>query len=66
MESRNLEVPTATLSGTPIMRLSTGTLAQPAPRPNMPAMTPMMMNMSRPGRVRWVFQAYSLPEEASK
>ena len=61
MESRNLLVATDILSGAPIMRFSTGTFAYPAPRPNMPAMTPMMMNSARPPGVLWMCHSTSLP-----
>ncbi len=65
MERRNLLVATETLSGAPITRLSTGTLAHPAPRPNMPAITPMATNSTRPWAVRWIFQLTSWPVEGS-
>lgn len=47
-----LEVPAETLSGAPITRLRTGTFAQPAPRPNMPASMPISVDRTRPTGVR--------------
>jgi hypothetical protein len=65
MDSRNLLVATLIFKGAPMSRFSTGTLAQPAPKPNMPAITPIATNMTRPCQVRWIFQSMIWPVVAS-
>src|SRR5882672_8260909 len=52
-------VPADSLSGTPITRFSTGTLAQPAPSPKTPASTPIPVNSSSPRGVRCACQPMS-------
>ena len=65
MERRNLLVATLIFSGAPMSRLSTGTLAHPAPRPNMPAMTPIKTNRPSPKGVLCTFQSIISPVLAS-
>ena len=55
-DSTSPDVPAETFNGAPINRLSAGTLAHPAPMPNMPASTPMPRNKIRPPGVRCTCQ----------
>ena len=57
--------PTATLSGAAISRLSAGTLAKPAPRPNTPPRKPIAPKAAKPPRVRCVFQSMRVPAAGS-
>ena len=53
------------LMGTPMTRLYAGTLAHPAPNPNIPASTPMTANITMPIGVRWVRHRTVSPVDAS-
>ena len=63
--SRKRLVPAATLMGTPIRRLSVGTLAQPAPMPNTPPTSPTRTNSRNPCHVRWIVHEISRPSVGS-
>src|SRR5439155_281723 len=64
-DSTRLDVPAETLSGAPSSRLSVGTLAHPAPRPNMPAIMPISTKTARPCGVRCVRQPTASPVATS-
>ena len=59
IDSKNFEVATLTFIGAPINRLRTGTFAQPAPSPNIPAINPIMIKLKSPDHVRCIFHEIS-------
>jgi len=59
-------VAAATLSGAPMTRLNTGTLAHPAPRPRRPARNPTPSIKERPSGVFCTRQRTSSPVELSR
>ena len=65
MEMSSPLLPTATFSGAAIRRLSAGTLAKPAPRPNTPPRKPMAANTASPAGVWWVRQSTCAPRAGS-